>query len=331
MPAAPKAYEPPRKPVTPTTDAATPMPAAPVPPAVVPPANVPLVPPPPTANFKLTERGPDARWPIALWVALLFGLHLFLAPRLFPARAAAMDGFAVVSFLVCALVAVAVFAAFAQLARAIRSRAPRIHVALAAVTLAYLFFGAQDLLTERRRTPAGERVGVRESLQAWDVAAEKLDRDKDYAGLLELSERWVREHPKDEYAWTWRGTAHGGLGRWPEAVRDYEHAQALAPGKAWVYAMLGDARGEAGDHAGAIDAYERSNAIDPKKPGVWNNLGNSYGRVGRIDDQILAYERALALDPKYALTWSNLAVAYRNQGLEAKANEAQARADALKE
>jgi tetratricopeptide (TPR) repeat protein len=264
-----------------------------------------------------------------LWVALLFGAHLFLVPRLFPARAAAMDGFAVISFLVCAVVAVAVFFAFAQLAKAIRSRAPRVHVALAAVTLAYVFFGAQDLLADKRRDPAGERVGVRESLQAWDTAAEKFDRDKDYAGLLELSERWVREHPDDEYAWTWRGTAHGGLGRWPEAVRDHEHALALAPGKAWLYAMLGDARIEAGDHAGAIEAYERGNAIDPKRPGVWNNLGNSYGRVGRVDDQIQAYERALALDPKYALAWSNLSIAYRNQGRDAKADEAQARARAL--
>jgi len=328
LPVAPKAYEPPRKPVAPAADAASPMPPIAAT-ATATPANVPLVPPPPTANFRLTERGPDARWPIALWIALLFGAHLYLVPRLFPARAATMAGFSVISFLLCAVVAVIVFAGFAQLAKAMRTRAPRVHVALAAVTLAYLVFGAQDFLADKRRDPTGERVGVRESLQAWDRAAEAMDRDKDYAGLLALSDRWVSEHPQDEYAWTWRGTALGGLGRWPEAVRDHERALAQAPDKAWLYAMLGDARIEAGDHEGAIEAYERGNAIDPKRPGVWNNLGNSYGRVGRGEDQILAYERALALDPKYALAWSNLSVAYRNQGREAKADEAKARARAL--
>jgi tetratricopeptide (TPR) repeat protein len=330
LPVAPKPYEPPRKPVTPVANAvATPTPPAPAPPATTPSAHEPLVPPPPTANFKLTERGPDARWPIALWIALLFGVHLFLAPRLFPARASTIDGFAVISFVACAIVAVAVFALFAQLAKAIRTRPPRIHVALAALSLAYVFFGAQDFLADKRRDPAGARVGVRESLQAWDLAAEKLDRDKDYAGLLELSDRWVREHNDDAYAWMWRGFAHDGLKQYPEALRDQEHALALAPDKPWAMFNVGDARSRVGNNAGAIEMYERGNQRDPGQPRVWNNLGNAYGRAGRVDDQVVAYERALALDPKYALAWSNLAIAYRNTGRPAKADEAAARARAL--
>jgi tetratricopeptide (TPR) repeat protein len=226
-------------------------------------------------------------------------------------------------------VAVAVYFGFAQLARALRSQAPRAHVALAAVTLAYLVFGAQDFLSDKRRDPTGARVGVRESLQAWDVAAEKLDRDKDYAGLLELGERWTREHREDAYAWMWLGFAHEGLGRFPEALRDQERSLALAPDKPWAMFNVADARNRVGDYAGAIEMYERGNQRDPSKPGAWNNLGNAYGRVGRTDDQVIAYERALALDPKFVTAWSNLAIAYRDQGRDAKADEARERARAL--
>jgi tetratricopeptide (TPR) repeat protein len=332
QPVAPTPYEPPRKPATPAAESmAAPAPVAPATaaPAPVPTTSVPLVPPPPTANFKLTERGPDARWPIALWIALLFGAHLFLAPRVLPARAATMDGFAVISFLVCAVVAVAVFFGFTRLAKAIRARPPRVYVALAAVTLAYAVFGVQDLLADKRHDPSGERVDVRQSLHAWDRAAAEFNRKRDYAGLLELSQRWVREHEDDAYAWMWLGVAHGELGSWPEAERDHERAVALAPELPDALFGLGDARNQVGDYAGAIEVYERGLQHDTRRPGVWNNLGNAYHRVGRLEDQVLAYERAVALDPRFAIGWSNLARAYRLQGRTAKADEAQERAREL--
>ena len=329
LPVAPTPYEPPRKPavpVAPVTDVAAP---APVTPSIAPPPNVPLAPPPPTSGFKVTERGPDARWPIVLWVALLFGLHLYLVPRVLPAQVAAVSNFAVLSFAAIGVVAAIVFVGFAQLAKAIRTRPPRAYVALAAITLAYLGFGARELIVDTSVDPAGHRVAKDESLAKWDRAAADMRKRGDYAALLELSQRWIREHREDVYGWAHYGEALGELERYPESLRAHEHAMQLAPDQAWTWTQLGGARMHVGDTAGAVAAYEHGLKLDSRDPVAWNNLGNAYNKLGRIDDQVRAYERAVAIDPTFQVSWKNLARIYGQQGRVAKAAEAQAKYEAL--
>lgn len=83
---------------------------------------------------------------------------------------------------------------------------------------------------------------------------------------IDALEAKVQADPQDGTAWGSLGLAYFSEGRFADAVRAYERATALAPGKAILWAALGEARVMASERdpmpAAAVEAFEKAIALD---------------------------------------------------------------------
>jgi tetratricopeptide (TPR) repeat protein len=85
--------------------------------------------------------------------------------------------------------------------------------------------------------------------------------------------------PRTRYALlALRGYGWGALGRWPEAVGDFEDAQRIFP-EPWVLEWLGKARFATGDHAGAIAPLEKALSVAPDDPVALRLLAECHLRL----------------------------------------------------
>jgi tetratricopeptide (TPR) repeat protein len=124
-----------------------------------------------------------------------------------------------------------------------------------------------------------------------------------YARLLDLrSDFWE--------AWYERGTALEELGRFLEAIQNYDRALSLYP-KREALANLWLRRGNAfqyglGEYDAALACYDRVIQFQPEQAQAWYNRGNAllYG-YRQPDTAIVSYQRAIDFDAQFSLSWRN--------------------------
>ena len=124
-----------------------------------------------------------------------------------------------------------------------------------------------------------------------------------YARLLELrSDFWE--------GWYERGTTLEDLGRFPEAIQNYDRALSLYP-KREALATIWLRRGNAfqyglGEYDAALACYDRVLQVQPDDAKAWQHRGNAllYG-YHQPDTAISSYRRSLELDPQASLSWRN--------------------------
>ena len=122
-----------------------------------------------------------------------------------------------------------------------------------------------------------------------------------YARLLNLrSDFWE--------GWYERGTTLEALGRFFEAIQNYDRALSLCP-KRESLATIWLRRGNAfqyglGEYDAALACYDRVLQIETDDAKVWQHRGNAllYG-YHQPNNAILSYERSLELDPQSSLSW----------------------------
>ena len=122
-----------------------------------------------------------------------------------------------------------------------------------------------------------------------------------YARLLDLrSDFWE--------GWYERGTTLEDLGRFSEAIQNYDRALSLCP-KREALANIWLRRGNAfqyglGEYDAALACYDRVLQIQTDDAKVWQHRGNAllYG-YHQPDSAISSYERSLELDPQSSLSW----------------------------
>ncbi len=124
-----------------------------------------------------------------------------------------------------------------------------------------------------------------------------------YARLLDLrSDFWE--------GWYERGTTLEDLGRFSEAIQNYDRALSLYP-KREALANIWLRRGNAfqyglGEYDAALACYDRVLQVQPDDAKVWHHRGNAllYG-YNQPNTAISSYERSLELDPQSSLSWRN--------------------------
>lgn len=124
-----------------------------------------------------------------------------------------------------------------------------------------------------------------------------------YARLLNLrSDFWE--------GWYERGTALEELGRFSEAIQNYDQALSLYP-KREALATIWLRRGNAfqyglGEYDAALACYDRVLQVQPDNAKVWHHRGDAllYG-YHQPDTAISSYRRSLELDPQFSLSWRN--------------------------
>lgn len=177
------------------------------------------------------------------------------------------------------------------------------------------------------------------------------------AEALEAFSKSLEIKPSAE-TWNNRGTAFNDLGRYDEAIRDFNQAIALAPdflgafhnrGKSLLLAgridqaegaydlalkinpnfpegLIGRANVHMikGQFLDALRLYEQATKISPHLPEAWVGAGNACNQLQRYSDAAGAFEKALEIKPDSAEAWLGLAntnslSTYREAALEAYA------------
>ncbi len=124
-----------------------------------------------------------------------------------------------------------------------------------------------------------------------------------YARLLDLrADFWE--------AWYERGTVLEDLGRFAEAIQNYDRALSLYP-KREASANLWLRRGNAfqyglGEYDASLACYDRVLQLQPDQAKAWHHRGNAllYG-YRQPDTAISSYQRAIELDSQFSLSWRN--------------------------
>ena len=93
--------------------------------------------------------------------------------------------------------------------------------------------------------------------------------DKQIAFMVDRLAKKVEERPDDVEGWALLARSYAALGRFPDAVRAYEHLAKLAPSDASVYANWADALGMAQGRSltgRPLELVKHALEIDPKEP-----------------------------------------------------------------
>jgi len=141
-------------------------------------------------------------------------------------------------------------------------------------------------LERASRTTA--RDGATEPAEArWLRRVGEARANKDWPGLLLLSQQWVRVMPRSARAWQELGDAHNAMNR---------------PRR-------------------AIPAYQQAVRYDADSFDIWHNLGGTYLALNQYDRAIEASQEALRLKPGDARASYSLGAAFHGQGRRDKVLE----------
>ncbi len=200
----------------------------------------------------------------------------------------------------------------------------------------------RSLMNEASREAGlGHAERTQQLLQRADAALPGQATTFYYAGLLyeELGEdanavrafdRAAKLAPEEALPFYRLGRVLDRLDRRAEALAAFRRSEQLDP--TWDKPHFGEAmvlRGE-GDLSGAIAAMTEAARLNPGAVHQRSNLASLYAEAGRLDEARRILRETLAAFPHYAKGWINLALVEHEQGDEAAAAAALARAAQLR-
>jgi len=99
------------------------------------------------------------------------------------------------------------------------------------------------------------------------------------------------------------------LGRWEDALQNYDRLLVLAPGDAHALNQRGIALRRLGRPADAVRSFDRALLAQPDFPAALSNRGAALHDLERFEEAMANYDAALKLDPRNAGTWNNRGLA----------------------
>jgi tetratricopeptide (TPR) repeat protein len=107
-----------------------------------------------------------------------------------------------------------------------------------------------------------------------------------------------------------RGNALADLGKYDEAIENYDRALAIAPenpiillNKAISLRGKGVGLAESKRPNDALECFEKAIAIKPDYSDGWNAKGAALSELGEYDQALMSFEKALTIDPTLATAW----------------------------
>jgi cytochrome c-type biogenesis protein CcmH len=113
--------------------------------------------------------------------------------------------------------------------------------------------------------------------------------DEQIAAMVDRLAQKVRDRPDDATGWALLARSYAALGRFPDAVKAYEHLAKIAPEDAGVLADWADALGMAQGRSLAgkpLDLVKRALEIDPQQPKALALAGSAAMDAGRYREAI---------------------------------------------
>jgi tetratricopeptide (TPR) repeat protein len=123
-----------------------------------------------------------------------------------------------------------------------------------------------------------------------------------------------KEHDRVPFAYNSRGLALQEMGRYDEAIGDYNKAIVLDPLSPEPYINLGMVYGMTGRHKDSLQSLKRALAIDPNSTAAYFNLATLYRKTGKTDEAIENYGKVIDLDPNYRAAFRGLGATHMSLG-----------------
>jgi tetratricopeptide (TPR) repeat protein len=133
-------------------------------------------------------------------------------------------------------------------------------------------------------------------------------RQAGWEAAVALATRALAVRPGHPEVLANRGAALRVLGRYDEALADYDAALASDPRSALAHNNRGVALGALGRHEEALEAYAQALALVPDYVDAHYNRGVSLAALNRHGEAIEACSRALVLEPRHARARFNRAI-----------------------
>lgn len=156
----------------------------------------------------------------------------------------------------------------------------------------------------------------------WLAHASRLEKKRDWPGLLVWGGHWARAEPANASAWFVQGRAYSEMRRYPEAIAAYQQNLRIEPNDVYALNNLGNQYQSSKLYREAITAFRDAVQINPGYNVAWHNLGLTFFNLKGVAGVTQALQRLHASDPLLAEAWRNLAVEYslsRNPGVAQRA------------
>ncbi len=116
------------------------------------------------------------------------------------------------------------------------------------------------------------------------------------------------EYPNSLFLLNLLGNLNNELGKYNEAINNFEHIIKINPNFADAYYNLGLILKNTNQINKSIDNFEKCLKINPKKFEAYNNLGNIYRDKQKIDLAIINYLKSLEINTNYLIALQNFGV-----------------------
>ena len=123
-----------------------------------------------------------------------------------------------------------------------------------------------------------------------------------------------REHNISAEAYFNRGVAKAELGKYSEAITDFDTAIQLNPKNVRSYNDRGVAKAELGRYVEAITDFDTAIQRDPENVRSYQNRGKVNAELGKYSEAIADFNAAIQLNPNYAEAYSSRGIAKANLG-----------------
>jgi len=149
----------------------------------------------------------------------------------------------------------------------------------------------------------------RKALELWDGS-----RFVDSERALTLLNQAIRKDDRFADAFNNRGIVQGQLGKWQEAINNYDMAIRLEPGLAEAYLNRGSAYANLGRTETAIVDLTRAIQLNPRQATALYDRGTALSKLGRYQEAIEDFNAAAALTPCNAAIYYNRGNVYVELG-----------------
>jgi tetratricopeptide (TPR) repeat protein len=136
----------------------------------------------------------------------------------------------------------------------------------------------------------------------------------DNEGAIELCTRALQLDSKNAFALNVRGVAKYNLGRYEEAITDFDQAVAINLGYESAYHNRGLAKNNLGRYADAIADFNKAIDLSPKSVSYYINRSVSRINLNQYKDAIQDNSTAIMFDPKNAVAYDYRGYAYFKLG-----------------
>ena len=135
---------------------------------------------------------------------------------------------------------------------------------------------------------------------------ESLYNNKNFFELIKYSEVFLKKFPESKFIYNLIGVSYFNLGKYSNAVANYNISISLNPKNSEAYNNKGLCLKKMGDFEGALENYKLALNINPNFLDVYNNIGNLYYELKLFKDAEKIWSDGLKVSPNNIVLLRNL-------------------------